>query len=785
MFSLIITVIAIVLVIILAVGAIYYGGGAFSSGAIKVVAQTLSNQSLQISAARALARAQNRVLTAGETVSIPSDLLRSIPVPPKGAYSDGVVPSSNDWVYYLPGASGHFGIALKINEKACMEVNRTQGFIGIPAAWDGRTSIQCFGPSDSGYTYLYEPTGTTTDEHTAALDKSVADARVTIPTAAPGYPRKCPDKSKITSGVCPGGVAPPPVDTGFWVFAATADGNYTTTLSSQGFSATCPAGAIDPTGPDAVSPASLPGDTYNADGLVTFAWGNFSADPVGAPLARTWCIPAVESDVTFTGPIPTSPALTYGEVSDTVLATTAPTVVEEDWVWSENSLTTITANGVQWSLMASIFSIDTYNPEVIDSAVLLGQKLAIGQGPRPNHSFFANSTVYSEHGYQYQLLSGKIQFSPVLPACDVLPPMPLGTGGRIVSIAKSTRITVILKQDGSVWGTGDSYYDDFGLCEYSQIDTWRVIATNVKSVSLHAYGILLVKTDGSLWMSGLISSGNAGPNFLLMFEFDRFTQIVPSGVASAAAGTEGPAYTTYLGTDGIVRYVGANRFAIAGTGTVPTTAGARFRTFQDVQAGIIRLEANGGNMFTLRSDKTLWATGSSAFYKLGIAEVLAPGQWFTTTPGMVPLQVGADVMDFAWSSYATVFVRTDGSVYAAGRNMCSKFGAAGTYFQTFTRIAPEIGSVARVWMTDNRISLLGTNGTLWEAGCEVSVAGATPADSPTFTAILTNVALYSPGIVAHYMDTSGNLFARGIGGTPGMYGNGPTAATNAWQAVPY
>lgn len=778
MFSLILTVIAIVLVLILAIVAIYYGGSAFKTGSIKVVAQTLASQSLQISAARALAVAQNRTLPEGETVSLPTDLLRAMPVPPKGAYASNT-PVAEDWVYYLPGASGHFGIALKINEDACMEVNRSQGFIGIPAAWDGRTGIQCFGPSDTGYTYLYEPTGTNTEQHTAALDKSVEAAKVTIPDAVPGYPRKCPDKTTITTGLCEEGAPPAEVQSGFWLITAHTE-DYDASLTSGGFSPTCPDGAIDPTGPMAVTPPSLPGDMFNSDGVVDLVWGaSWASPPAVTPIDRTWCIPAAESDVTVTGPIPVQ--FTDGEVGDVVQLSNGTNIDVESWVWSVNAITTVTANGVQWTMVGSTFSVMSYNPANYGSVEMHGQKLAIGQGPRPSRTYFISSPALVSDGFTYQNVQGTVQFDSVHLPCTPIPPAPLGTGGRIVSMGKNGHITAILKQDGSVWGTGDSYTEEFGLCEYTAVATWRILATNVQSMTVTNSNIYLVKNDGSLWIAGTIVDGIAGPNQFRNFYPDRFVQMVSSGVVYAGGGSNGAGYSAYLDTDGKVWFTGSNSGAVAGTGT----QGERFRNFIAVQSAVSKLALNVQNMFTFHSDGSLWVTGDSSYYKLGIAPVKHPNNYDNVTPGMAPLKVGDNVVDVAWNSYSTAFVKADGTVYAAGYNSCGYFGRPGTYQQTFTRIANAVGQVVRVWLTDGRLSLLDANGTLWEAGCDVSVNGNAPIDTTTFTAVLAGVQLYSPGAATHYMDTAGNLFARGANAEFGMYGDGTYDEFDTWAPVAY
>lgn len=270
MFSLIITIFAIALVVALIIVTVYYGGPVFKGNSAKIAAETLINQSMQIATARQIAIAQGRALPVGAAVNLPEDLLRTMPTPPSSSYVTGS-PAQADWEYYVPGISSHFGITTKINKGACMEINRGQGFIGIPAAWDGTSAIQCFGPSPTGYTYLFQPTGTTPAQRDAVLDQAVEAAKPTIPSVTAGYPRLCPNGETISSGVCEGGTATP-APTGFWVITASASGYSDTSLTSEGYSTTCPAGAIDPTSADAQPAPSKPGEAFNVDGLVRLEW---------------------------------------------------------------------------------------------------------------------------------------------------------------------------------------------------------------------------------------------------------------------------------------------------------------------------------------------------------------------------------------------------------------------------------------------------------------------------------------------------------------------------------
>ena len=208
MFSLIITLVSIALVIALACAVLYYGSNS-REATIKATAATLINQASQINAAGAMATTQGGSWPAYVTgPAFGQPFVNSMPVPPKNAYVDGsALPAATDWTYFLnDGSSHHFVLKNKIAAAVCMAVNKSQGLIGIPAAWDGASPTQCFGPGVANgagalaYTFFFQAFDATSAQNTAAVNQAIAEAGA---GASAGYPRLCPDATTITSGLCP------------------------------------------------------------------------------------------------------------------------------------------------------------------------------------------------------------------------------------------------------------------------------------------------------------------------------------------------------------------------------------------------------------------------------------------------------------------------------------------------------------------------------------------------------------------------------------------------------
>lgn len=382
MFSLVLTVIAIALAVALVIATIYYGGDVSSKASIRNAATTIVNQASQINAAGVLATAQGSTWPT-DSPQFTNPYLSAMPIPPKSAYVTGS-PAAADWVYFVAdGSTRHFALKGKISKAVCMEVNRAQGLIGIPAVWTGTDLIQCFGAgvptgpnSELSYTFFHAPIGMTPAQDAAALAQSTTEA-IAGGAAAPkaGYPRLCPDGSNIATGVCPDVAvveappAPPATgDAGYFVVTGSS-GAYTDPLiTSNGFSATCPTGAIDPTGPNATPVVTSPGETFNVDASIRAAWQTQPDEVYTDTVTRTWCFPALKSE-----------ALAAGDMAwkaPSGMITGLPFVSPDGNSYALTAATTFTMKGQQWSVIASSFS---WFPSDGEQPYMEGTKLAVGK----------------------------------------------------------------------------------------------------------------------------------------------------------------------------------------------------------------------------------------------------------------------------------------------------------------------------------------------------------------------------------------------------------------------
>ena len=81
----------------------------------------------------------------------------------------------------------------------------------------------------------------------------------------------------------------------------------------------------------------------------------------------------------------------------------------------------------------------------------------------------------------------------------------------IKSVYCGTLHTLILKKDGTLWGCGNNQYGQLGLGNTTNRSTFTQITTNadnIKEVYCGSYFTLILKNDGTLWGCGTNSEGH-------------------------------------------------------------------------------------------------------------------------------------------------------------------------------------------------------------------------------------------------------------------------------------
>jgi alpha-tubulin suppressor-like RCC1 family protein len=219
---------------------------------------------------------------------------------------------------------------------------------------------------------------------------------------------------------------------------------------------------------------------------------------------------------------------------------------------------------------------------------------------------------------------------------------------------------------------------------------------------------MAIKTDGTLWATGINSFGQLG----LGDTTDRntFTQV--------GAGTDwmtvacGNFQTSAIKTGGTLWGAGDNTqgtLGLPGSGpyTVLTQVGA------DTQWMIVMHDLLDGTL-AIKTDGTLWATGDNTTGKLGFGD-------FVNRSTYTQVGAGTDWSSIAMGSNCSLVIKTDGTLWGAGLNA---FGALGlgtspSFYTVFTQVGSDTDWEDAHTGSFHSSLAIKTDGTIWGTGLNV------------------------------------------------------------------
>ena len=200
------------------------------------------------------------------------------------------------------------------------------------------------------------------------------------------------------------------------------------------------------------------------------------------------------------------------------------------------------------------------------------------------------------YSYSYLWTKSRDSFAEIIP-------------GGVEAIAAGGYHTLVLKQNGSVWGAGRNIVGQLGIGHRNDWLTFvEMIASGGKAVTAGGEHSLVVKQDGSVWATGRNDFGQLGDGTTI--GRIKFVQVISSGVKTVAAGL---VHSLALKEDGSVWTTGDNEYGQLGDGT--TIARSSFA--QVVSRGVKAVAAGGHHNLILKQDGSVWVTGDNKDGQLG------------------------------------------------------------------------------------------------------------------------------------------------------------------------
>ena len=240
--------------------------------------------------------------------------------------------------------------------------------------------------------------------------------------------------------------------------------------------------------------------------------------------------------------------------------------------------------------------------------------------------------------------------------------------------------TFILKNDGTLWGCGYNSFGNLGLGDSTDRNTFTQITDddidNIKSVYCGGDHTLILKNDGTLWGCGRNDFGQLG----LGDTTNRynFTEITANAndIKSVYCGGY---HTLILKNDGTLWSTGYNSHGQLGLGD-----GTNRTTFTKITTNtddIKQVYCGGYHTLILKNNGTLWGCGANDNGQLGLGDT-------TNRTTFTQVTTNADDIKQVYCGwYYTLILKNDGTLWSAGNNDYGQLGLGDTsYRYTFTEI---------------------------------------------------------------------------------------------------
>jgi alpha-tubulin suppressor-like RCC1 family protein len=243
-----------------------------------------------------------------------------------------------------------------------------------------------------------------------------------------------------------------------------------------------------------------------------------------------------------------------------------------------------------------------------------------------------------------------------------------GGGTNWKQVAGGIYHTVALKTDGTMWVSG-SGTEIVGAYATSPVSTFVQIGTSTdwKQIANGYYGVSAIKTDGTLWTwgnnfhgetTGSTSAARSTP-----------TQITGGGTWSSVA--HSASFTSAaIKTDGTLWLWGINSSGILGNND---SSIAKVSSPIQIYGGGTdwkSISAGGQHAAAIKADGTLWLWGSNSYGQLGNNDS-------AITAVSSPIQIyggGTNWKQIACGFHHTVALKTDGTLWIWGSNQFSQLG---------------------------------------------------------------------------------------------------------------
>ncbi len=312
-----------------------------------------------------------------------------------------------------------------------------------------------------------------------------------------------------------------------------------------------------------------------------------------------------------------------------------------------------------------------------------------------------------------------------------------GADLQVVQSAGGYHHSLVLLDDGSVWGWGANYYGQVGDGTTTTQDTPTRIE-DLSGVVYIAAGYahsLAVLDDGSVWAWGWNTKSQLGDGTIT----DATSPVQVSGITDAVGVACGYMHSLAVLDDGTAWAWGYNYMSQLGDGTTATrSTPVQVSTLTDVVA----VTAGQAHSFALKDDGTVWGWGWNDYGTVGDGSTRN-----RSTPVLLTSLAGAVAIS-ATHNHALALL-DDGTVWGWGSNSYGQLGDGTTNNRSTPVQASGLADGVAIATGHYSSFVLLDDGTLWAWGANTSgqLGDGTTSDStlPTDVSGLTGVETIGAG----------------------------------------